>query len=202
MNLPRLPIVVAVIALAAAAVTFFLTGNLLSPSIDEGIYIQGAHRIASGQVPYRDFFAFAGPITYWIEAAVEILAGRSVPAMRLAIALSVGMIAAGIVSVVQSFAGLRAGLSIAVLWFGITIDLWNRLEVNHRWISMGFYSAALICLFIGDRNIGKVRAFCAGAALALACWTTQSFAWPLSILAVYFFFAIRNRLPAFLLGAA
>jgi hypothetical protein len=35
---------------------------------DEGIILQGAERILRGQVPYRDFFSFFTPGSYYLLA--------------------------------------------------------------------------------------------------------------------------------------
>lgn len=177
-------LLVSLIILSCAVLTSWLTGSLLSPSIDEGIYLNGGHRIASGQTLYRDFFAFAGPLTYWLVAATEMLTSRSIPVLRAVIAVSVGCIAAGVFVLVQRLAGSRAGLIAAAFWFGITIDFWNRLEVNHRWISMALYSLAAVALFSSPKPTRRAAAV-AGSLLALAAWTTQSFAWPLALIAIY-----------------
>ncbi len=196
----RTPLLALIIAFACAAITSWLLGNILSPSLDEGIYLNGGHRIVGGQIIYRDFFAFAGPLTYWLVALLETLAGRSIPSLRVLTALSVGCIAASVFVLVRRLAGLRAGLVAAAFWFGITLDLWNRLEVNHRWLSMAFYSIAVIAFFLPEKA-GRRSAAVAGSALALAAWTTQSFAWPLALVAVYLL-ACDRRLAWPFLGAA
>ncbi|WP_031500459.1 ArnT family glycosyltransferase [Bryobacter aggregatus] len=183
-----------------SCLTWFLTAHLLSPSIDEGIYLQGGHRLLQGQIPYVDFFAFTGPIIYWTEAVFEFFFGRNIPFLRLPVAISIGMIATGILCLVHRIASLRAGLCAVALWFTITMDLWNRLEVNHRWLSMAFYSAAAVCFF-SAQHFSRRNAALAGAFLSLACWTTQSFVWPLLIITIYLAIQARQYLLPFLTGA-
>ena len=49
---------------------------------DEGILLQGAQRILAGQIPYRDFFSFYTPGSYYELAFVFRLFGSSVAVAR------------------------------------------------------------------------------------------------------------------------
>src|SRR5215469_3955467 len=44
---------------------------------DEGIVLQGATRILDGQVPYRDFFSFYTPGSFYLVAALFRVFGNS-----------------------------------------------------------------------------------------------------------------------------
>lgn len=193
----------AIVAIFAASSfgVWLLSSHILSPSLDEGIYLQGGHRVLLGQVIYRDFFAFAGPMVYWIGAALEALFGLQIPLLRIEVAIASGLIAIGSFAIAYRLAGLRAGVCAAIFWVALHIDLWNRLEINHRWLSIAFFSAAAVSLFYSNR-VGRIHVLLAGAFLSLAAWTTQSFAWPLIILAVYFVVARRASAIYFFLGAA
>ena len=48
------------------------------------IFLDGAHRVASGQVPNRDFHTALGPLVYYIPAAGLLLSGHLGAAMPLA----------------------------------------------------------------------------------------------------------------------
>ena len=42
---------------------------------DEGIYMDAALRILHGQMPYKDFFAFSGPGSFFLTAASSRIFG-------------------------------------------------------------------------------------------------------------------------------
>jgi hypothetical protein len=56
------------------------------PDFDELTVASDAVRLLHGQVIYRDFFEFIGPLTSWVGAAIVAMAGPSIVALRLATA--------------------------------------------------------------------------------------------------------------------
>src|SRR5436190_10562222 len=46
-------------------------------SLDQSIEFDGAYRVLSGQVPYKDFLVPVGPLVFWLQAAVFRIAGVS-----------------------------------------------------------------------------------------------------------------------------
>src|SRR3712207_9420476 len=57
------------------------------------IFLDGAHRVASGQVPNRDFHAALGPLVYYVPAAGLLLSGSLGGAMPVGTALVLLIIA-------------------------------------------------------------------------------------------------------------
>ncbi len=55
---------------------------------DEGIVLQGATRILAGQVPYRDFFSFYTPGSFYLVAAVFRVFGNSLVVARSSLAVA------------------------------------------------------------------------------------------------------------------
>ena len=55
---------------------------------DEGIVLQGATRILDGQVPYRDFFTFYTPGSFYLAAAVFRIFGNSFVVARSTVAVA------------------------------------------------------------------------------------------------------------------
>src|SRR5918997_5587190 len=51
------------------------------------IFLDGAHRVASGQAPNRDFHAALGPLVYYVPAAGLFLSGALAGAMPVGTAL-------------------------------------------------------------------------------------------------------------------
>src|SRR6266567_638527 len=64
----------------------FLRYSSLEP--DEGILLQGAQRVLDGQVPYRDFFSFYTPGSFYLVAGLFKIFGDSFMVARLSLALT------------------------------------------------------------------------------------------------------------------
>ena len=72
-QLRYLPHAFAFLAVAAALAHF----RTQIDSNDEGLAAMGAWRILRGEVPYRDFFAFATPLSFYLVAPWYALFGPS-----------------------------------------------------------------------------------------------------------------------------
>src|SRR5215813_3965965 len=59
--------------------------NVVNMDPDEGIVLQGAHRILDGQLPYRDFFTFYTPGSFYLTAALFKVFGDSILVARSAL---------------------------------------------------------------------------------------------------------------------
>src|SRR6185369_12971082 len=55
---------------------------------DEGIVLQGAERILRGEVPYRDFFSFYTPGSFYLVAFLFRFVGDSLVVARLSLAVA------------------------------------------------------------------------------------------------------------------
>jgi 4-amino-4-deoxy-L-arabinose transferase-like glycosyltransferase len=62
--------------------------HLATMEPDEGILLQGAQRILAGQVPYRDFFSFYTPGSYYLLAALFRILGSSIVVARVSLAVT------------------------------------------------------------------------------------------------------------------
>src|SRR6185437_10625882 len=58
-----------------------------SLELDEGIVLQGAERVLRGQIPYRDFFTFYTPGSFYLVALVFRIFGDSFVVARFSIAV-------------------------------------------------------------------------------------------------------------------
>src|SRR5579872_4527577 len=83
----------AVFIITAVAFQCFLANRFIL-SFDEGIYLSGAERVLRGQAPYRDFFVLTGPGSFWIQAAILGLLGRTLAHARLAMVADLSILAA------------------------------------------------------------------------------------------------------------
>lgn len=79
-SLARIGLTVLIISLAG----YILWPALLRlPQMDENLFIYEGWITALGKVPYRDFFEFIGPLTFWLTALVIKLGGLSIAALRI-----------------------------------------------------------------------------------------------------------------------
>ena len=179
--------------------TWYLSAAYFTISLDEGIYTYGGYRIAAGGIVYKDFTAFVGPILYWMEGLLYQLFGNDLTKLRLSSAASIGSICTGAYFFANSIAGRTAGLLASLSWFAVSLDLPNRMEVNHRWLSMAFYALAGAML-IASPAASRVGNCIAGCLLGAAIFTTPSFVYPAAILGVYLFFRDRSRFLPYLVG--
>lgn len=62
--------------------------------LDEGIYLDGASRVVRGQAPYRDFFNFTGPGTFWMYGAVFKLFGTTLANARIVLSAEIALLSA------------------------------------------------------------------------------------------------------------
>jgi hypothetical protein len=187
--------------LAVSAATWFLTANLFLPGLDEGIYLSGGQRMASGQIPYRDFFAFTGPLIYWQQALSDRVFGANIALARIPVALAAGTVAGFIAVLGRHLAGTRAGILAGLLWWALSFGMYVRYLVNHRWLSSAFLSLAGIFLLYPTARNG-VSSFAAGVALGLSVVATPSFVLPLLLTAGYLLYTERRNGLALLAGAA
>src|SRR2546423_11984349 len=73
---------------------------------DEGIVLQGSARILRGEIPYRDFFSFYTPGSYYLVALLFKVFGDSLVVARVSLAV------AGAVCSVITYVLARRGLSL------------------------------------------------------------------------------------------
>ena len=164
---------------AAFLYVLWISGGLFHHGIDEGIYLEGGRRVASGESPYRDFFVFTGPLTFWIEGALARLAGVNIAFMRLPVALDLAFLTWAVfwlaLRVEEVF--FSASLAMAFLVYETKI---SQLVVNHRWDSAALAMAAVVAALSVDRkSIRKVWVL-SGCLAACAGWATP----PVALVAV------------------
>ncbi len=102
-------------AIACAACACLLALPIVwTPSglVDEVLSLSEGLRVMAGQVVYKDFFQFLGPLCSWIPAMVVATVGPSVAALRVLTALVMGLAAWQLHQVAR---GLGAGPWLAAL---------------------------------------------------------------------------------------
>jgi hypothetical protein len=150
---------------------YWIAGDVLRTAGDEGIYLEGGRRVALGEQPYRDFFAFTGPLTFWIQGILARASGMSLAIMQVPAVFDVAFLAWLIYWLTSHYAGAlySAGTALAFL----AIEAHPRLlVVNHRWDSAALAMAAIAAALSAHRNGRREIWAASGFLLVAAAWAT------------------------------
>ena len=133
---------------------------------DEGIVLQGAERIMRGEVPYRDFFSFYTPGSFYFVAFLFRFLGDSLVVARMSLA-----VAGAVCSVITYLLARRVcSRSVALFAAGLTTaaGFAYRFLVLHNW-----YSTLLACLavYAAIRSLESNKTFWAFATGCFASLT-------------------------------
>lgn len=190
--LRKLPKPALVFALALPLLWLRL-GHWFYLSLDEGIYLEGARRVASGEVPYRDFFAITGPGTFWLYGTVFHFFGTSFAAARAVLCLELAATCAAISYLVNRTTGALFATGTALLYLAMLLTTLYPIYITHRWDSNTF---ALLALCFLDR-----RPVVAGSLAAIAAWITPPLLFVAVALGLWRAFSPQPLRP-YLLGLA
>jgi 4-amino-4-deoxy-L-arabinose transferase-like glycosyltransferase len=108
---------------------------------DEGILLQGATRVLDGQVPYRDFFSFYTPGSFYFLAAPFRVFGNSFLVARMSLAL-IGA-SCSVVTYVLARRVCSRAISVLAAVLATTVGTAFRFEVLHNYYSTGFACLAV-----------------------------------------------------------
>lgn len=187
---------------AAAAALWWLAANRFFLTLDEGVYLEGAERVLSGQVPYRDFFAITGPGSFWIQAAVLRLLGTTLAHARLPMVTDLAVLSGAVYWLTARLTRRRFALGVTFFFFAFETRPLFRLYANHRWDSSAFSILAVAFVFWGTEQPGFLSFFAAGLAAAVAAWITPSLL--VVVLAIGIWLVsnkeLRNQLVPYTLG--
>jgi hypothetical protein len=150
---------------------YWVAGDVLNISGDEGIYLQGGRLVALGQQPYRDFFTITGPLSFWIEGVLAFCSGMSLAVMRLPPIFDAAFLAAAVYYLTSRYTGVWYSAITSTGFLAYEVRL-RQLNVNHRWDSAALAMGAI--LLARRATIGKSRwcaAACGFLAVAAACAT-------------------------------
>src|SRR6266567_9098872 len=132
-------IAVLVFVMSLAYLSIFRHYTSLEP--DEGIILQGAERILRGEVPYRDFFSFYTPGSFYFVAFLFRFLGDSLVVARMSLA-----VAGAVCSVITYLLARRVcSRSVALFAAGLVTatGFAYRFLVLHNW-----YSTLLACMAV------------------------------------------------------
>src|SRR5229473_3879527 len=115
----------------------FVRYSSLEP--DEGILLQGGQRILDGQIPYRDFFSFYTPGSFYLVAALFRVFGDSFVVARLSLAITGA--ACSVVTYLLARRVCSRTVSVFAAALATIAGVAYRFLVLHNW-----YSTLLACL--------------------------------------------------------
>jgi 4-amino-4-deoxy-L-arabinose transferase-like glycosyltransferase len=134
---------IALLLFIGTAFYLYLFRRCTSMDPDEGIVLQGAHRILRGEVLYRDFFSFFTPGSYYLLALLFKIFGDS-----LLVARTVLVFFGGVCSVITYLLARRACSRNAALFVACIVTLTTlpyRFLVLHNWDSTFWACLAVYC---------------------------------------------------------
>ncbi|HEX3743449.1 MAG TPA: hypothetical protein VHW09_05955 [Bryobacteraceae bacterium] len=179
MNLPEPNIRKELLGVAILSLVFvgfyWIAGDILQISGDEGIYLEGGRRIAMGQQPYRDFFVLTGPLTFWIQGLLGYLSGIKLVIMRLPVILDAAFLVWAVYWFTSRYTSIvyATGAALAFAAYECRIRL---LAVNHRWDSGALATAAIVAALWAQRSRHRKIWILSGILAAAAAWATPSMA--------------------------
>jgi hypothetical protein len=178
-------------------------GDRLDLVIDEGIYLEGAALVSQGQAPYRDFFTFTCPVTFWAYGAVFHAFGASLANARLVLSMEIAFTCAAIYWLLAALTETSFAAVAAALFAALCLDLPNSLYVTHRWDSNTWAMGALVLALSGLKKAGRWHWIASGACAAIATWTTPPFVVVAALLAGWIAWSAGwPRVRDYLVGAA
>lgn len=162
------------------ASTFFgllwLHGNRLIFSNDEGIILDAATRMLHGQAPYRDFFAYMSPGSYWIHKIAFLIFGVSLRAARVPVLFDFALECALLFWLTARFAGRKAGLAVLFVFFALQATSPEFLLAQHRMDSAALSLASIALCLEGYRSRKAPYWVAGGLAIAAAAICTPTIA--------------------------
>ena len=150
------------------------------------VFLDGAHRIWSGQVPNVDFHSSLGPLSFYLPAAGLGLSGRMAGAMPVGMALAVLLFAAIAVHVLGSRMRPAIGIPLAAFLLLVAAVPANPGEAIADLSFAMFYNrlgwSALGLLFVlylqpgkADRRQGLLDAACAATLVLFLAYTKATY---------------------------
>jgi hypothetical protein len=147
----------------------------LSLQIDEGTVLYDSFRVTCGEVIYRDFFQFQGPVFYHIYAGLFTITGPSLAAARALNLFVTGLSATFIALLVAPNLGLLAGAMAAAIHICLLVPMWP--YAYPHWLAEALALAGIYLL--ATSNGRARRELAGGACIGLSAATIQSLGLPI-----------------------
>ncbi len=143
--------------------------------IDEGTVLYDSFRITCGEVMYRDFFEFQGPVFYYVHAGLFAITGPSVAAARALNILVTAFTATIIALLVTQSLGLVAGAAAAAVYACLLVPMWP--YAYPHWLAEAFAFGGIYLLVTSGGRAS--RELTGGVFLGLSAATIHSLGLPI-----------------------
>lgn len=160
------------VAVAAVAFVYLLLLPLTIGRADESHLLHGALRVLEGEVIYRDFFETLTPLSYYLFAGIYAVAGTTLLAARVGIAL-VEAIGCGLLfHLTRRVAGPLEALLASAIFVGLCIPAWQ--YASPHWLST-VLALGVAAWVLSDRATpsDRARPFVAGVLTGVAVCVQQ-----------------------------
>lgn len=127
--------------------------RFITLNADEGIVLQGAQRILEGQLPYRDFFSFYTPGSFYWTSLLLKLFGDSILVPRFVLLLYGGALSAATYILARKSCSFWVSLLAAYLTSLVALPF--SFYVQHNWDSTILATAAVFCLAAAVENSSR-----------------------------------------------
>src|SRR5881396_2464551 len=163
---------VALTVFVTACAYLFLFRRYTTMDPDEGIILQGAQRILSGEVLYRDFFSFFTPGSYYFLALMFKIFGSSIIVARTTLVMFGASFSAITYVLCRRVCSRGSALFVAAI---ITLStLPYRFLVLHNWDSTLWACLSLYCAIRLLESAERTWAFAVGSFASLTFLFEQS----------------------------
>jgi hypothetical protein len=142
---------------------------------DEGTALYDAFRITSGEVIYRDFFQFQGPVFYYLYAGIFAFTGPSMEAARAMNILITAFTATIIAMLIARSLGTIISVGAAVVHICLLVPMWP--YAYPHWLAEALVFLGLY--FLISNNESRSHKMLCGACFGLSAATIQSLGLPI-----------------------
>jgi hypothetical protein len=194
------PRITAAIFLAVAAMLLAVHGNRVVSTNDEGILLDAAQRVAGGERPYVDFWAYMTPGSYWLQAIIFRFFGISLLSARVLVIFDFSLQCALVFWLTSRLASLRTASVATLAFLGFQLADPSFLTAQHRWDS-STYALAGVAMAVSSSS--RFNWIATGAVLTFAAWCTPTVGMVFLVVAGWLAFqpARRAALIPFIAGA-
>lgn len=160
------------LVVAGLSFAYFLTYPLAIGKADESHLLYGAKRVLDGQVIYKDFFEPLTPLSYYLFAAIYRVAGTTLLAARVGIAVIEAVGCALLFHLVRRVSSMVEAALAGLIFAGICIPAWPYASAH--WISTTF-GLLVATVTLADRwqQSARARPLVAGMLAGVAVCVQQ-----------------------------
>lgn len=164
---------IALLCLLAVAVTFLLVTSFIRPiAQDEGVFLTIGNSLASGKVPYSDFFDHKPPGIYYLFSLIALTFGKNILVFRVVLLLA-NLFSALLVFFIAI--KIKKGTEVfAALLFLISLIFFEGNYLVAEPFLVFFLLLGLFCLLLYEENKKLPFLILAGFFLAVMCLFKQT----------------------------